>query len=42
MSASKTGVAATVSLFAIWAPANAEYQQVSDAEYTTPSLVSRA
>src|ERR1700733_11801481 len=38
MSALKTGVAATVSLFAIWAPANAEHQQVSDAEYTTQAL----
>ena len=38
MGALKTGVAATVSLFAIWAPANAEHQQVSDAEYTTQAL----
>jgi len=38
MSAFKIGVAATVSLFAIWAPANAEHQQMSDAEYTTLAL----
>jgi len=38
MGALKTGVAATVSLFAIWAPANAEHQQVSDAEYTVQAL----
>jgi hypothetical protein len=38
MRALKAGVVATVSLLAICAPANAEQQQVSDAEYITQAL----